>query len=115
MAQLGSKIARRDNRSVRPILYALVLFAIVGISLATETMSRFGLEDNYIVVVSVAFLFAALLLGKKRVLILIVLVGVMAINIPVEFLEPYNVDRDVLLSIVCAIILAPTIYDLIAN
>ena len=108
-------MATENTSSVRPILYALVLFAIVGISLATETLSRFGLSENYIYIISAAFLFVALLLGKKPILVLVVLLGVMAINLPEAMLLEYAIDRDMLLAAVCAIILAPTIYDLIAD
>ncbi len=105
----------KEIRSLRPILYALVLFAIIGISLATETMSRFGLSENYVYVISGAFLIVALMLGKKPILVLVVLLGVMAINLPDSMLLEYTIDRDMLLAIVCAVILAPTIYDLIAE
>ena len=105
----------KGNSSARPILYALVLFAIVGISLATETLTRFGLADSYVYVVSAAFLVAALLLGKKPILVLVVLLGVMAINLPASMLLNYSIDRDLLLAAVCAVILAPTVYDLIAD
>lgn len=104
-----------ESKSLKPILYALILFAVVGISLATETMTRFGLQDNYIYVVSAALLFVALMLGKKPVLVLIVLLGVMAINLPDTLIDSYGIDRDMLLAVVCAVILAPTLFDLISE
>ena len=108
-------MARVNTSSVRPILYALVLFTIIGISLATETLSRFGLSENYFYIISAALLFVALLLGKKPILVLVVLLGVMAINLPESILLNYTIDRDMLLAAVCAIILGPTIYNLIAD
>jgi len=92
-----------------------VLFATVGISLATQTLSGFGLAENYVYIISVAFLFVVLLLGKMLILVFVVLLGVLAINLPDAMLIKYFIDRDMLLAVVCAAILAPTIYDLIAE
>ncbi|MBL4821455.1 MAG: hypothetical protein JKY98_10785 [Gammaproteobacteria bacterium] len=104
-----------ESRPIKPILYTLILFSLVGISLASEAMSRFGLADSYVWVISVAFLISALLLGKKPVLVLIVLLGVVAINFPASTLINYGIDKDMLLAAVCAIVLAPTIFNLIVS
>ena len=93
-------------------MYALVFFSLVGISLASETLTRVGLGDNYVYIVSLGLLFSVLLLGKKRLLVLCVLIGVLAINLPESFMAAYRVDRDLLLATVCSFILVPTLYDL---
>jgi hypothetical protein len=84
----------------------------MGISLATETMSRFGMSDNYFYIVSLGFAFSVLLLGKRPLLVLCVLLGVLAINLPESFLAQYMIDRDVLLASVCSFIMVPALYDL---
>jgi hypothetical protein len=101
-----------EGKSVRGVMYALVFFSLVGISLASETLTRVGLGDNYVYIVSLGLLFSVLLLGKKRLLVLCVLVGVLAINLPESFMATYMVDRDLLLATVCSLILVPTLYDL---
>lgn len=104
-----------EGKSARGVMYALVFFSLVGISLASETLTRVGLGDNYVYIVSLGLLFSVLLLGKKRLLVLCVLIGVLAINLPESFMAAYMVDRDLLLATVCSFILVPTLYDLFLN
>lgn len=101
-----------DNRSAKKVLYALVFFSLIGISLASETLSRLGLGDNYVYLVTLGMLFSVLLLGQKRLLVFCVLLGVLVINLPDAFMETYMIDRDLLLATVCSFILVPTLYDL---
>ena len=101
-----------ERKSVRAVMYALVFFTLMGISLATETLTRVGLGENYGYIVTLGFVFSVLLLGKRRMLVLCVLIGVLAINLPVSFMETYMIDRDMLLASVCSFILVPTLYDL---
>jgi len=103
------------SKSTRPILIWLILCLVLGISLSTETMSRFGLADNYVYVVSLGLLITTLMLGKRTLLVLLVLVGVLAINLPEVFLQGQNIDRDFLLAVVCSLILAPTVYNLLRD
>jgi hypothetical protein len=102
----------RETKSVRTVLYGLVFFSLIGISLATETLSRLGLADNYAFIVTLGFIFSLLLVGKKPLLVLCVLLGVLAINLPESFMENYRIDRDILIASVCSFILVPTLYDL---
>ncbi len=101
-----------EGKSVRAVLYALVFFSLIGISLASETLSRLGLGENYVYIVSLGLVFSVLLLNKRRLLVLCVLMGVLAINLPESFMEAYRIDRDMLLATVCSFILVPTLYDL---
>ena len=103
---------RSEGKPIRGVLYALVFFSLIGISLASETLTRLGLGDNYVYVVTLGLLFSVLLLGKKRLMVLCVLVGVLVINLPESFMETYMIDRDLLLASVCSFILVPTLYDL---
>jgi len=101
-----------EGKPVKGVLYALVFFSLIGISLASETLSRLGLGDNYIYIVTLGLLFSVLLLGKKRLLLFCVLLGVLAINLPESFMASFMIDRDLLLASVCSFILVPTLYDL---
>lgn len=100
------------SKNIKPIAYGFVVFITLGISIANETLSRFGMENNYVIVFSVAFVFAACILATKMWLTIMVLLGVVAINLPESMLLGMNLDRDVLLGAVCALILVPTVYEL---
>jgi hypothetical protein len=43
------------------------------------------------------------------------LVGVFSFNLPDATLVQYHLDRDVLLAMVCATLLVPSVYQLIVN
>ena len=105
----------RDNRILKPLVYGAVIFITLGITIANETLSRFGMEDNYVVTFSAAFVIAAILLRKNLLVITLVLIGVIVFNLPDATLSSYGVDRDVLLALICAIILVPSVYQLIAK
>tara|TARA_B110000037_G_scaffold57279_1_gene69890 strand:- start:598 stop:909 length:312 start_codon:yes stop_codon:yes gene_type:complete len=101
----------RQKQLIQPLVYCVVVFITLGI--ANEILARFGLESNYIIVFSIAFLVAGLLLSKN--LVLLMLVGVFAFNLPDATLVQYHLDRDVLLAMVCATLLVPSVYQLIVN
>ncbi|MFM1896003.1 MAG: hypothetical protein RLZZ385_1077 [Pseudomonadota bacterium] len=105
----------KDKRIYRPLLQGLLLFTLLGMGLATETLARLGMQDNYVLVVSVAFVLALLLLRKGPVTVGLVLLGVAAVNLPASYLTSWGVDRDFLLALVCAVILAPTVYQLVGR
>jgi hypothetical protein len=103
----------RQKQLIQPLVYCVVVFITLGIAIANEILARFGLENNFIVVFSIAFLVAGLLLSKNLILLMLVLVGVFAINLPDAMLIQYHLDRDVLLAMVCATLLVPSVYQLI--
>ena len=105
----------RNSRGVRTIAYGFVVFITLGITIANETLSRFGQEDNYVVAFSVALVMAALLLSSKLWMTVVVLIGVVVVNLPDLTLLTYGIDRDVVFAAICALILVPTVYDLMAN
>ena len=100
----------REKSAVKPLAYALAVFLTLGITIANETLSRFGLEGNYLVMFSTAFIMAALLLGQSPWLLVLLGVGVVLINQPEEFLALYSLDRDLLLAALCALIVVPMFY-----
>ena len=103
---------QRDNRTLKPLMFGGLVFVTLGVTLASDMLSRFGLEDNYVVVFSVAFIIAGIILSKNLTMFLTVLLGVVLCNLPDATLSSYNLDRDILLASVCAIVMAPAIYDL---
>ncbi|MDA0280596.1 MAG: hypothetical protein O3C29_09225 [Proteobacteria bacterium] len=105
----------RQKQLIQPLVYCVVVFITLGIAIANEILARFGLESNYIIVFSIAFLVAGLLLSRSLVLLMLVLVGVFAFNLPDATLVQYHLDRDALLAMVCAMLLVPSVYQLIVN
>ena len=116
MTSLGSRSANlasvKHKASLRPVLIGVVFFSLIGISLATETLSSLGITDNYVLIISLGFAFSVLMLGRKPLMVLCVLIGVLAINLPVSLLDAYHIDRELLIASVCSFILVPTLYDL---
>lgn len=104
---------RESVRQIKPYVYGLLVFLTVGVSLANEALSRLGMEGNYVAMFSIAFLLAAILLSSNQKMVALVVIGVLTINLPDITLQQYNIDRDMLLAIVCAGILAPSLYSLL--
>lgn len=103
----------KEKRAARTLLWSLALVSVAGIGLASEAMGRFGLAGNYVYVVSLGLLFSLLLQGRRPLLVLCVLTGVLAVNLPESILGYFMIDRDFLLASVCSLILVPTLYDLL--
>jgi len=103
---------QHETRVAKPLVLGGLVFVTLGVTLAIDTLSRFGLEDNYAIVFSLAFVIAALILSKNLVMLLVVLAGVVLSNLPDATLLSLGLDRDMLLAGVCAIVLSPAIYDL---
>ncbi len=111
MQQAGNE--SRDFSIIKPLVLGLIVFLTLGVTIAGEALSRFGLDDNYALLFSIAFVFAILILSRNLYMIAIVLLGVIVINLPETTLMRYRLDQDVLLALVCAVILVPTVYKLV--
>ena len=105
----------RKHKSIKPILCGIVVFITVGLTIASESLSRFGIQDNNVIIFSAAFIIVAVLLSKNWLVIVTVFAGVVAFNQPDAVLMSYGVDRDVLLALVCGIVLVPSVYNLIVE
>lgn len=103
----------RANSVMKPLIFGTVVFITLGVSIANETLARFGLEENYVMLFSLALLFAVLLLSRNIVMLGLVLGGVILMNMPDATLAAYSLDRDVLVAGVCAVILAPSVYNIV--
>ena len=99
------------NHALRPYLIGGVIFLTLGVAIASETLSRLGLEGNYVYLFSMAFVVAAIILGRNILVLLVLVAGVAALNLPEAMLLRYHLDRDVLLAVICAIVLVPVMYE----
>jgi|APSaa5957512535_1039671.scaffolds.fasta_scaffold223410_1 hypothetical protein len=106
---------KKEIRTLKPLILGALAFIALGISIASEMLGRFGLGDNYVAVVSVAFVIAAFMLSKNLYMIGFVILGVIAVNLPEATLMNYGLDQDVLLAFVCALILGPSLYHLVTK
>lgn len=104
-----------EKRVIKPIAYALVIFLTIGITIANALLSRIGLDHSYMYLFSLAFGLMLLLVGKRPVMIVLVLMGMVMINLPDHVLTNWNLDRDLLLGVLCAVFLVPAIYDLVVS
>jgi hypothetical protein len=103
-------VAQR-NRALKPFLIGSIIFLTLGVAIASEALSRLGLEGNYVYLFSVAFVVTAIMLRRNFLLLLVLVVGVSTINLPEAMLLQYHLNRDVLLAVICAIILVPVMYE----
>lgn len=95
------------------LLSAVCVFLCVGLVLARETLSRFGLEANYLMIAVLALLFTALLSGRSLVLIGLVLLLSVALNLPPDALGDLAIDQDLLLGSLIGLIILPVVYRLV--
>ena len=105
----------RQRQFIQPLVYCAVVFITLGIAIANEILARSGLENNYLFAFSIAFVVAGMLLSKNVIFLVIVILGVFAINLPDATLLQYHLDRDVLLALVCANLLVPSVHQLIVR
>jgi len=105
----------RESKQVKPLLYGVLIFTTLGITFANTALSTLGIEGNRIAVFSIAFLLAAILLSRNLAMVGLVVLGVLALNLPDTTLLYYGLDRDVLLAMVCAAILVPSVYSMITK
>ena len=97
----------------KPMFIGLFLFMTVGVSLSNAVLGRFGLAENYALLFSLAFLLAVILLSRNFFIIGLAVFGAVLLNLPAATIASYNWDQDVLLAFVCAIVLAPSAYDMV--
>lgn len=83
----------------------MIIFLTLGLALANETLSRIGMEGNRLALFSVAFVVAIILLSRNLVMVIAVVIGVLALNLPEAMLLQYHLDRDMLLALIGAAVL----------
>lgn len=105
----------RETSQIKPYVYGVMIFTTVGITLANATLTRIGIEDNRIALFSIAFLLAAILLSRNLMLVGIVVFGVLTLNVSDSILLQYHLDRDILLAMIGAAIVVPSIYEMLGR
>lgn len=89
------------------------VFLCIGLVLAREMLSRFGMESNYLMIAVLALLFTALLAGRSLVLMGMVLVLSIALNLPSDAFGTFSIDQDLLLAALIAVIILPVVHRLV--
>lgn len=105
----------RANRKIKPILIGGVMFLSLGITIANATLSQLGLNDNYVWLFGLAFVFAAVLLRRSIFILALLVLGVAAASLPEASLASYYLDRDVLLALMCSTVLVPSVYEVLMH
>lgn len=95
------------------ILSAVCVFLCIGLVLAREVLSRFGLESNYLLIAVLAVLLTALLAGRSLLLMGMVLVLSVVLNLPADTLGTLVIDQDLLLAALIGVIILPVVHRLL--
>ncbi len=104
----------RAPNQFKLFMYGVLIFITLGISFANETLSHIGIEGNRMAVFAIAFLLAAILLSRNLLIVGIVVLGILALNLPEATLLQYHLDRDMLLALIGATVILPSIYHMAA-
>lgn len=106
---------KQHSQIFKTIGYGLVIFSCLGLTLAGEALEAVGLQGNMTFLLSLSFIFAVLLAGRSVVMVAVLALGVLLVNLPDTTLLQYDLDRDLLLALVCAAIFVPTAYNLLSD
>ncbi len=105
----------RQSSQIKPYVYGVIIFLTLGLALANETLSRIGMEGNRLALFSVAFVVAIILLSRNLIMVITVVIGVLALNLPEAVLLQYHLDRDMLLALIGAAVILPSVYGLVGR
>ncbi len=100
---------------VKSLLSVLAIFLCIGLLLAREVLSRFGLESSYPLIVLCAATFTALLAGRSLSLMAVVLLLGLAMTLSAETLGGLVVDQDLLLAALLGVVLLPLVHRLVVR
>lgn len=95
---------------MRILLYALMLFLTLGITISRNFLERLGVETDYLVMTLLAVVVTGFLMNRGLALIVLIISLSVAINLPQGFLEQYAIDRDVLMVLQVIMIVFPLGY-----
>jgi hypothetical protein len=99
--------------SMKSLLSVLAIFLCLGLLLAREVLSRFGLESSYWLMAVCAAVFTALLTGRSVALMAVVLTLGLVLNVPAATLGGIAVDQDLLLAALLGVIVLPLVHRLV--
>ncbi|MDX1490648.1 MAG: hypothetical protein R3332_05140 [Pseudohongiellaceae bacterium] len=100
---------------MKTVIYSVGIFLSIGILLARETLARLGLESNYLLIAVVALVATALLSQRSVFLTGSVLLLCLAINVPAEMMGNFQIDKDVMIASLLAIVLLPVVHNLVVR
>lgn len=98
---------------MKSLLSVLATFLCIGLLLAREVLSRFGLESNYPLIALCAAIFTVMLAGRSLVLMAVVLLLGLALALPAEALGGLAVDQDLLLAALLGVVVLPLVHRLV--
>jgi len=85
----------------------LIIGLTVGITVGQQLLTFFGVNTNFFFIALIAIACAGLL-AKRNLLLIILVVGIsVAANLPVEMLDDYGLDRDILVGGLIVIVILP--------
>jgi hypothetical protein len=87
--------------------YGFIIFLTLGITLSKALLERIGMDTNYLYIALGALVVSGLLVYRGILLIFIALLMSLAVNLPVEILSQYSVDRDVLMVVLLLMVIFP--------
>lgn len=87
--------------------YGLIIFMTLGITLSKTLLERIGMDTNYLFIALGALVVSGLLVYRGLLLIIIALLMSLAVNLPVELLAQYSLDRDVLMVVLLLMVIFP--------
>jgi hypothetical protein len=95
------------------VISSVAIFLSIGILLARETLARLGLESHYLLIAIGALLVTVLLSQRSIFLTGTVFLLCLAINIPSELLGSLQIDKDIMIASLLAIVILPLVYNII--
>lgn len=99
---------------LKACLYGLVLFATLGIAIATAILQPFGFQPqstHYFALFGAALFFTLLLMDRSILLLCLVALLTVAVSLPGNVLGDFgfSVDKDILLSALVMIVIFPLV------
>lgn len=92
---------------MKVLAYGLIIFITIGITLSQALLERLGIETNYLYIALGAMMVSGLLVSRGLLLIIIAILMSVAVNLPIEFLLEYSIDRDVLMVFLLLMVIFP--------
>ena len=89
------------------ILYGLIIFMTLGVTLSQTILERVGMETDYLLTALGAIVVTGLLVYRGLLLIIIVLLMSLAVNLPDDFLLQYSIDKDILMVMLMLMVIFP--------
>lgn len=97
---------------LKTVFVGLILGVTLGVSLAAEVFSKFGIHPNIYLLVLIGLVFASLLINRGAGMVAGITVLAIAALQPDHVLLEHGFDKDLLLAALLAIVVYPLVYRL---